>query len=69
MSGEWEDNELWKNLRSEYLLKKRNGFNVEEKKIVHGVETYWLPGKEKVSGAVVNQEGHADASFLLIYMP
>ena len=34
-----------------------NWLNVE--KTVHGVETYWLPDKEKVPGAAVNKEGHA----------
>ena len=24
----------------------------------HGVETHWLSGKEKVTGAVVSKEGH-----------
>ena len=31
-----------------------------EKK-VHGAETRWLSGKEKVPGAAVSKEGHADS--------
>ena len=27
-------------------------------KTIHGVETYWLSGKENVSGAVVSKECH-----------
>ena len=31
------------------------------KKIVHRVETHWLPGKEKVLGVAVSKETHADS--------
>ena len=34
------------------------------KKTVHGVETHWLSNKEKVLGAVVSKEGHAELSTL-----
>ena len=27
---------------------------------VHQMKTYWISGKEKVPGAVVRKEGHAD---------
>ena len=30
-------------------------------KTVHRVERHWLSGKEKVPGAVVSKEGHADS--------
>ena len=32
---------------------------------VHGVETHWLSGKEKVLGTEVSKEGHADS--VLVY--
>ncbi len=30
-------------------------------KRVHGVETHWISGKEKVSGAAVSKVAHADS--------
>ena len=33
------------------------------KKTVHGVETHWLSGKEKVLGAAVSKESHAGTVF------
>ena len=29
-------------------------------KLVYGVETYWLSGKEKLLGAAISKEGHVD---------
>ena len=31
-----------------------------EKKRIHGIDTSWLFGKEKILGTVVSKEGHAD---------
>ena len=34
-------------------------------KIIFRMETHWFPGKEKVLGAVVSQEGHAHVSLCI----
>ena len=44
-----------------------NDFNMslppwaQVKKIVDGMKTYWLSGKEKTPGTAVSKEGHADS--------
>ena len=57
-------------MKKHVLVKKlfTNGLNMSlvphwawVKKTVHGVETHWLFGIEKIPGAAVSKEGYADS--------
>ena len=67
ISACWEVQSMW-NLLKNVLVQKmftnwlKMGLSLWTcvKKAVHGVETHWLFGKEKVLATVVSKDGHAD---------
>ena len=76
--GVWEMQTMWNFHKNVWCVWREvcfrqklftNGLNMglllwaRVKKIVYGVKTHWLSGKEKVPGIVVSKEGHAVTIF------